>query len=388
MRFLHTGDWHLGRTIRQRSRHTEFERVLDEVVRIALHERVDAVLIAGDTFDSFSPPADAERLLYETLGRLLREGVQVVAIAGNHDSAPRMDALAGILKLVNMHSVGSPPKQAADAAVRITSHGGETATVAALPWVPEGRAVEYETLFEAPAAALQQYGARLEAAIARCCEAFSPETVNIFLGHMLIDGVTIGEGSGERKLHIGHNFAVKAACFPATAQYVALGHVHRPQEIGAAAPAFYAGSLLQIDFGEGGQRKSVNVVDVKPRRPAEVRTVPVDGARELRTVRCTLDELTSHAGKYGDDYLRVIIHLEGPSPSLYERVLEALPNAVDVTAERKDAAEAPAAGETRRGLAPHELFARFYAQREGGEPPRELLARFNRLYDEASRASA
>ena len=104
MRFLHTGDFHLGRTIRQQSRQAEFELVLPEMADIARREHVDCVLIAGDIFDAFAPPPDAEKLLYETLSSILRDGIKVVMIAGNHDSAPRMDALAGILRIAGIDS--------------------------------------------------------------------------------------------------------------------------------------------------------------------------------------------------------------------------------------------------------------------------------------------
>ena len=89
MRFLHTSDWHLGRAIRGISRQPEFEQVLGEVAAIARDEHVDAVILAGDTFDTFSPPPDAERLLYETLTGLLRDNIKIVTIAGNHDHAQR-----------------------------------------------------------------------------------------------------------------------------------------------------------------------------------------------------------------------------------------------------------------------------------------------------------
>src|ERR671925_1673581 len=97
MRFLHTSDWHVGRTIRGRSRIEEFAAALDEVVAIARDQAVDAVLIAGDLFDGRAVNADAERLVFETLARLAEAKVAVVAIPGNHDSAARWSALRPLL---------------------------------------------------------------------------------------------------------------------------------------------------------------------------------------------------------------------------------------------------------------------------------------------------
>src|SRR5919108_5417458 len=102
MRFLHTSDWHVGRTIRGRSRIEEFAAVLDELVAIARDQAVDAVLVAGDLFDGRASNADAERLVFETLARLASEKIAVVAIPGNHDSAARWHALRPLLQLLRV----------------------------------------------------------------------------------------------------------------------------------------------------------------------------------------------------------------------------------------------------------------------------------------------
>jgi len=389
MRFLHTSDWHLGRAIRGQSRQEEFERVILSIVDIARRNDVDAVLIAGDIFDTFSPPTDAERLLYEALAMLRGDGIGIVMVAGNHDHAARMDALAGVLKIAGVRSVGSVPASNEAAAIALPSRDGtETATIVALPWVPERSAVEFETLLGAPNEAVQQYAGRLERALDHFCQPFSPATVNVLVAHMLIDGASIDEGGGERKLHIGQAFAVQAQSLPATAQYVALGHVHKPQEMAAPAPAFYCGSPLQLDFGEGEQRKYVNIVDAKPRLPARVEPVPVEGGRTLRTLRTRYDDLPSLAGMHPNDYLRVIVDLDRPVVSLFDRVRELMPNALDVQARLPDAPGAAAERVEQKGLAPHELLGRFYASRHGGEIPSGLIGLFNELYEEATRASA
>jgi exonuclease SbcD len=383
MRILHTSDWHLGRKIRRESRQPEFERVLAEVTRIARDEKVDAVVIAGDTFDTLSPGPDAEKLAYETLGEIVRDGAQVVMIAGNHDAPKHMDALTSILRMVGVHAIGSVPDEMTDAVITVPSRDrSETATFVALPWVPERFALHFETLFEGADPARVEYRAVMEGQIARCFKLFPSGTVNVFAGHMLIDGSEIGEGGGERKLHIGHAFAVDAACFPATASYIALGHVHKRQQIAAGSPAFYSGSLLQLDFGEGGQKKYVNIIDAKPRQPADIRAIEITGGRGLRTVTLDFDDLASHAGKYGDDYLRMIVRSDRPVPSLFEQVRDALPNALDVALERTDTPDDAASSGTTHGLAPHELLARYYKQKHNGDIPQAMTALFNELYEE------
>src|SRR5262247_1949991 len=138
MRFLHTGDWHVGKTLRTRSRLDEFEAALDEVHRIAVEARVDAVLVAGDVFDSPAPPAEAEKLVYDFLARLLPERIACVLIAGNHDHPRKLAALSELLEGLRVHVRADvrPPGQGG--VVRVPSRDGqEEAQVAVLPFVPE-----------------------------------------------------------------------------------------------------------------------------------------------------------------------------------------------------------------------------------------------------------
>jgi len=382
VRVLHTGDWHLGRQIRGLSRQAEFESVLEEIVSIATAEAVDVFVVAGDIFDTFSPPTDAERLLYETLTRLLSEGVQVVLVAGNHDHAGRMDALAGILKLAGIHCVGSVPAAAGEP-IHLRSRDGETAlTVIALPWVPERKTFDVESLGGPIEGPIQQYAAKLEQALRHFWQPAAREPLNLFVGHMLVDGAVVSENGGERRLHIGQSFAVPAQALP-PAQYVALGHVHRHQRLGAASPAYYSGSILQLDFGEAGQEKYVNLVDLQPSLPATVSKIALQSGRRLRSESLRLDELDAAAARFGDDYLRVTVELEGPLSSLYQQVRERLPNAVEVTPRYPEQQELLVAAEQQSGLSPEELFGRYYRQRYGIEVTAELVKAFSELHAEA-----
>ena len=251
-----------------------------------------------------------------------------------------------------------------------------------MPWIPERLAVDRAHLFGETAQALNRYEGQMDRALRDYCRAFAPDTVNVLVAHLLIDGVTIGEDGSERKLHVGHNFAVRASALPSTASYIALGHVHRPQEVVHAAPAYYAGSLLQLDFGEAGQQKSVTLVDVAPRKPAKVRIVAIEGGRNLRTVRTAYDDLATHRDKYGDDYLRVFVESEQPVLHLFDQVREIMPNALDVTwVPTGDAAAADEATPGHRAVSPEELFTRFYAREHAGAaPPEELMKLFSELY--------
>jgi exonuclease SbcD len=382
MRFLHTADWHVGKTLRGRSRLDEFAAALEEVAQVARERRVDAVLIAGDVFDSPAPPAEAEKLVYDFLARLLPERIACVLVAGNHDHPRKLAALAELLEglRIFVRADVRPPDQGG--VVRVPSRDGATeARVAVLPFVPERRIVDACQILGPEHEWYEEYARRLEQVLARLTAGFTPKTVNLVVGHLLISGARVG--TGERPLHLGEVYGVNAQQLPANAQYIALGHLHRPQELVAPSRTFYSGSLLELDFGETEQEKRVLLVEAAPGKPATIESVPLRAGRRLRDVSGTLAELAALAGSTGDDYLRVGVRVDGPVPGVAEQVRELLPNALDVRLlyERSEPAPAP----VTQGLAPSQLFAEFYRRRNGAPPSAEMEKLFHDTYDEASR---
>jgi DNA repair protein SbcD/Mre11 len=383
MRILHTGDWHLGRQMHNVSRQIEFEAILDEVVGIAKDEGVDVFIIAGDIFDTFSPPPEAERLLYEALLKLLSEKVQVVIVAGNHDHAQRMDAPADILRLANIHCIGSVPRDEAYEPLRLRSRdGAEELAIVALPWVPERWAFDFETLAHPIEESAQQYAGKLERVIRHFWSRAARDPLKMFAGHMLVQGSVVSENGGERRLHIGQAFAVQPQSLPRDANYIALGHVHRYQKLQTSAEAFYAGSLLQLDFGEEGQPKYVSIAEMKKGIPTIHNKVELSMGRRLRSVTLRLDELPKTAERFGDDFLRVTVEIEHPVLNLYQQTREFLPNAVEVIPKLPAQESLFDPTEDRGSLAPDELFRRYYLKRNDQEPREELVALFNQLHAE------
>jgi exonuclease SbcD len=343
---------------------------------------VDAVLIAGDVFDSPAPPAEAEKLVYDFLARLLPERIACVLIAGNHDHPRKLAALAELLEglRIFVRADVRPPDEGG--VVRVPSRdGSEEARVAVLPFVPERRIVDACQLLGPEHEWYEQYARRLEQVLARLTAGFTPATVNLVVGHLLISGARVG--TGERPLHLGEVYGVNAQQLPANAQYIALGHLHRPQELLAPSRTLYSGSILELDFGETEQGKRVVVVDALPGRAASVESVPLAAGRRLRDVTGTLAELGALAGATGDDYLRVGVKVDGPVPGVAEQVRELLPNALDVRLLYERSERAPAA--VTQGLSPAQLFVEFHTRRNGAPPPAEMEKLFHDTYDEAAR---
>ena len=384
MRFLHTADWHLGRTMRGKSRVSEFDAVFGELIEIARAERVDAMLVCGDIWDTASPAPESDRLLFETLREFIGLGVQVVLLAGNHDSPRKLDALGRISDLLGVYAQAHV-RRPDEGGVITLRKGDEVARVAAIPWVQEGRVIDAAEVLALEPDRHQSYADAAARIYRAMCAGLDPTAVNIVAGHLFVDGARLAAVDGsERLLHIGQAYGVNAGALPSAPQYIALGHIHQPQEVlSAPAPTAYAGSLLQLDFGERGQEKVVRIVDAHPGRPVEQRPVSITRGRQLVELRGTLDEVVARADEVADAYVRVALDVERPEPGLAQRVRDAIPFAVDVRLEyerdRED--ESPSA---IAPLSPQELFVRYYRQQHGAGPAPELLALFTELLEEAA----
>jgi DNA repair protein SbcD/Mre11 len=396
VRFIHTSDWHVGRTVRGRSREAEHEAVLQEVLTHAREQAVDCLLIAGDVFDSSSPSAESERLVYEFFRELHGLGIAAVVIAGNHDHPRRFDALAPLLQSLGIHLVGEPRPADQGGVVEVDSRDGkEKALVAALPWVTERRAVEFEMLVEGTGAALGQYADRVIEYMRRLTTPFRADTVNVLLGHALVNDSVVGRGGGERPLHLSMGiYGIQRQRFPKEAQYVALGHVHKAQEILKSPSAWYSGSLLQLDFGETQQDKYVTLAEIHARQPASVEKLSLKQGRQLfdigsPTRGVSLEEIPAYAEKMGDAWLRVFVDLDLPVANLPSLVREHLPNAVDVQRAKPQGAESAAREPAGRRSA-EEMFAAFYrsSNGRGKEPAPATMTLFRKLLDEVSHETA
>ncbi|MBI4260913.1 MAG: exonuclease SbcCD subunit D [Actinobacteria bacterium] len=379
MRLLHSGDWHVGKTIRGRSRMAEFEGALDQVVGIAVEEGVDAVLLAGDLYEHRSAAPDADALVFDALVRLHEARIPVVAIPGNHDSAPRFEAVAKLLKAVDVDMAARvlPPDRGGVVEVPARD-GGARALVACVPFVPPRRFGSAVELFEATERWFQDYAEGMGRLLEAMATGFRGDAVNVVLAHLYASGAKLG--GGEREVTVGMDYAVPASRFPADASYVALGHIHRPQKVpGLAAPGRYAGSLIQLDFGEKEQGKSVVLVDAEPGRPAKVREVPITAGRPLLDFEGTLDELAALAGSSDGAYLRVFVKTEGPVPGMADRVRELLPDAVDVhlSYSRDDGGDDR--GPPLSSLKPREQFLAYYRATHGADPDDGLLRAFDEV---------
>jgi len=376
VRILHTSDWHVGKVLKGVPRLDEQRCVLAEIVSLAAEHQVDLVLVAGDLFESAAPPAEAQAAVWSTVLGLRATGAEVIVIAGNHDNALMLDALGPLAAAAGVRVLGRPRRPEEGGVVTFETRGGERAQVASLPFVSQRHVVRAAELMANDAAQnAGAYAERYRSVMAALCGGFAAGTVNVVVAHGMVRGGVLG--GGERDAQTIEDYWVDPTAFPPAAQYVALGHLHRAQQLPGAAPIWYCGSPIQLDFGETADTKQVLVVDVEAGKPARVEALALRSPRRLRTLEGTVADLAAMAPSVGDDLLRVVVTEPGRA-GLAAEVKEALPNAVDIRLQKPEEAPQPAA--RRRGRSAHELFADYLA--ESGVDDDRLVHLFARLLDE------
>ncbi len=386
MKTLHTSDWHVGKRLDRHDRMDDHAAAVDAVAAIADAEGVDLVLHSGDLFDRPVPPVDALRLGLLGLVRLAEEGRPVVVVAGNHDSPELFDTLAPFLAPFGVHLVGRirPPDEGGVLSVD-TATG--RAHIACFPFLRAAQVVDFmertDDWYGEYADRVRKITERYAAALGAIAKS---DDATFLLGHFMVGGVKVDTAAprGERDLHIGQAYAATEAAVPASLDYVALGHIHAPQPVpGARVPAEYAGSLLQLDFGEAGEMKRVVLVETHPGVPATVRSMPVAAGRKLVRAAGAWEALSDRTD-LDDVYLDLTVNTSGPEPDLMDRARERFPNVVKVRAEY------PRVAGVRRATGGRpwgELYAEYHSETHNAPPPDELLALFEEIREEVTDAA-
>lgn len=337
MRLLHTADLHLGKMLEGHSRYQEQCLMLQEICGIADSYQVDLVLLAGDIFDVYNPSAEAERLFFNFLKDLASDAKRaVVVIAGNHDQPARLMAAAPLALPQGIYLIGNPGElplpdgQKEEGRVQLLSanthclrfslpRSSHDTVIMAMPYLSQARLQE---LFSADIAdekqQAQDYEQRLASLFAEGAQAFSPETVNIMMAHLTLAG---GKTSDSERptaggvMQVGGSFGVGAHILPSNAQYVALGHLHRPQEINAPMPCLYAGSPLAYSFSEAGQSKSLVIADILPGEAAKIERIPLQSGYPLVQWQAKdYEEALVWCEDERNQHMWVDLHIRAPQP--------------------------------------------------------------------------
>ncbi|QQE80573.1 exonuclease SbcCD subunit D [Alicyclobacillus sp. SO9] len=422
MRILHTADWHFGKTLEGRNRIAEQAEFVDELITLCEKEAVDLVLMAGDVYQTVNPSAEAEALFYRALDGLSAGGARgVVVIAGNHDNAQRINAAGPLADKAGITLLGLPKDSVALTSQTATERGvseleqrvervdggvgfvelkipgcKESAVVAAVPYPSEGRLNEVlsETLDEEQMQ--QSYNKRIGELFQELAGHFRDDTVNLLMSHLYVNGGI--ESESEVQIQIGGAYAVSPDVFPQAAHYVALGHLHRPQDVkGAKVPVRYSGSPLAYSFSEEGQKKSVTLIDALPGQPVSIREVSLQSGKPLVEWNATEGiaqvEQWVADGRDGNAWIDLKVHVQtGLDLENIHYLRDLHPGFVHIhpILPVADGDTETSSEENRDRPSVDEMFRRFFEERTGGaQADDELVELFLSLVaeEEADAAS-
>lgn len=355
MKFLHLADLHLGKRLNDFSFLEDQVRLLCQVEEIARSERADAVLIAGDVYQKASPQSEAMAAFDQFITRLKEMGLAVFVISGNHDSAQRISYFSSLLK-----SSGVYVSEAFDGhlqQVTLQDEHGEL-VVSLLPFL---KPIQVRRFY--PDEKIETYQDAVQAVLRH-----SPVDTakrNVLVCHQFITGA---ETSDSEEKTVGGLDNIDAAVF-ADFDYVALGHIHKPQQCARRETLRYAGSLMKYSFSEVNQKKSVTVVEMEEKGEISIRTVPLAPPHDMRLVEGLMDDVL--AMPYSEDYVWVTLRDELPPPDARVTVSTVFPNMMKfsvVNSKTKTDIDV-LAREAMENKSPEELFSDFYRLQNNDCPP-------------------
>ncbi|MCC6503792.1 MAG: exonuclease SbcCD subunit D C-terminal domain-containing protein [Deltaproteobacteria bacterium] len=300
MKLLHTSDWHIGRTLYGRKRYEEFEAFLTWLAETIRQTEIDALLVAGDVFDTSAPSNRAQELYYRFLCRVAASSCRhVVVVAGNHDSPSFLNAPRELLKALNVHVVGNASEDPGDEVLLLNDeHGSPELIVCAVPYLRDRdiRVAEAGESVEDKERKLIDGIRNHYAAVAALAEQkrmeLGADIPIVAMGHLFTAGGQTDDGDGVRELYVGSLAHVTAGIFPACFNYLALGHLHVPQNVNGSETIQYSGSPLPMGFGEAKQQKSVCQVEFHG-TAASVQLIDVPVFQKLERVKGDWDVISS-----------------------------------------------------------------------------------------------
>jgi len=327
MIIIHTSDWHLGQKFLYNDREEEHQMALDWLLDCLKEQEADGLIVAGDIFDIGNPPNYARRMYYRFLTELINTSCRhILFIGGNHDSPAMLNAPKELLEAMNIHVIGSAGEELEEEIVEWKNDKGELeAVIAAVPFLRdrdlrnsisgEGGLERLERVREGIKQHYQSIGELIE-------ERYGQQPIpKIATGHLYAYGA---EASAKQdNIYIGDKENIAASQFPSVFDYVALGHIHRPQIVGGLPHVRYSGSLIPLSFSETKDDKSVYLLEFEDHQLKRCEPFSIPVFRRLKTIEGTLEEVEKSLIRFGEKdragltpWVEIIIHTDRMIPQL------------------------------------------------------------------------
>lgn len=401
MKILHTSDWHLGRSLYGRKRYDEFSSFLDWLGDTIDKEEIDALLVAGDIFDTSTPSNKAQELYYRFIYRISDSCCRhVIVIGGNHDSPSFLNAPKELLRALNVFVVGAMTTTPEDEVILLRDNNDRPqAIVCAVPYLRDK-----DIRIAEPGETIDDKNAKLIAGVKNHYDQVCTIAQNkkadlekaghkgipvIAMGHLFTAGGKTVDGDGVRELYVGSLAHVEQEIFPPSIDYLALGHLHVPQVVGGADHIRYSGSPLPMGYGEATQAKKVIVVEFDTDTP-RFQEITIPCFQELARIVGTLDDIHEKIEHLKDKKSRAWLEIEYTGSDLVGNLREILDDALDGSAleirriKNKRVMEqlinSIEEDETLDDLDPNDVFARcLEAFDVPKEEHRELIASYKEI---------
>lgn len=406
MKILHTADWHIGQTFFGYDRTDEHQAFLNWLALQIAERQVDALLIAGDVFDVANPPAQAQKQFYHFIKTVTRQNphLQIVIIAGNHDSATRLETPTPLLEDMNTHIKGMIQRDEHghirfdDLIIELKDAKGiRQAWCMAIPYLRQGDYPPVETEENTYAAGVKKL---YETVYQRILEQKAENEAVIAMGHLQAANSCLSEDDDSERLVIGGLEGLPVDTFNNGITYTALGHIHREQRVGKREEIRYAGSPLPMSFAEENYRHGIILIEIEAGKligqeklvfspPVNLIRIPKQ-PKPLPEVLQELALLPEICSGQPAPYAEVRVLLTEPEPSLRHRIEEAiekkhirLTRVIPFYPQDNEMAESANSPETEKLIAPLEMVQLIYKQKYKAELPDHLVGLFMEAMQES-----
>lgn len=373
MKLIHLSDLHIGKRVNEFSMIEDQKYILKKIINVVDEEKPDGVIIAGDVYDKSAPGDDAVKVLDGFLTDLARRKISVYMISGNHDSAVKLSFAS---ELIGMSKVYIAPVYDGDVKPWVLKdENGLEARIYMLPFV---KPVTVKNIFPDEADGIRNYTDACRVAISHM--EVDEKVTNIIVTHQFVTGAV----RSESEENVGGLDNVEAEVFD-TFDYVALGHIHRPQKVGRETIR-YCGTPLKYSLSEADVDKSVTIIDIEENKKVKVRTASLEPMRDMREIRGTFAELTSqeyYEKQKKDDYIYVTLTDEEDIPEAFGKLAKVYPNVMKLRYDNKRTRESRnvEGGEAIEGKDELTLFSELYEKQNNQKMTEEQEAFVRKLID-------
>lgn len=379
MRILHTSDWHLGQHFMGKTREAEHSAWCAWLVQTVVEQQADALIVAGDIFDTGTPPSYARKQYNQFILQMKATGCQLILLAGNHDSVTMLNESKDLLAELNTQVIASVSNNLDDQLIPLKKRNGELgAVLCAVPFI-RARDIHYSQAGQSAEekqgslqTAITEHYAQLFAKATAFCEEQNLQLPIIGTGHLTTVGASLTESV--RNIYVGNLSAFPTNAFPAF-DYLALGHIHRPQKVGGEEHLRYSGSPIALSFDEANRQKEILCVDFDATGLTAVTPIHIPSFQRLIALKGNLASLKEQLSQLAKElapepkaWLEVTVEEEDFYSDLSERVNQLcadLPvEVLRVRRQRKQLATSLSyeTGEVLAELTPEDVFAKRLAQ--------------------------